>query len=216
MPSASEVGADSAWWQCLAVDAERTPVWFAVVGSGRHPAGTRVELLSEAADREVGDDAACVASFDPGGEVAGLRLGPRSAPPGLAVWFAEYRETNSAPPAVSLMAFTGHGLAGGSLIGRPELAELPIGKSDQLGAVRWYPATGEVDQIYVHPDFRRRRLGSGLVAAAAALSYARGWPRLWSDGQRTELGERFRNASPWRQRTAQLTHVVRPMTPGEA
>jgi GNAT superfamily N-acetyltransferase len=97
-----------------------------------------------------------------------------------------------------------------------ELAELPIGKSDQLGAVRWYPATGEVDQIYVHPDFRRRRLGSGLVAAAAALSYARGWPRLWSDGQRTELGERFRNASPWRQRTAQLTHVVRPMTPGEA
>ena len=216
MPDAPDGGARTGWWQCLAVDADRAPAWFAVVWSDRHPDGHRVELVAAAAEREVGVDAMGVATYGADREVTGLRLGPRGAPAGPAVWFAEYRETNSTPPAVSLMAFAGHGVRAGTLVDPAGLAELPVVTDDQLAAVRWYPGTGEVDQIYVRPDRRRQRLGNAMIGAAATLSYARGWPRLWSDGQRTDLGERFRNASSWQHRTTDLTHLAPPMTPGEA
>jgi GNAT superfamily N-acetyltransferase len=215
MPDTPDGAARAGWWQCLAVDGGRAPVWLAVVWSDRHPDGHRTELVEAAAEREVGEDAVAAASYGTAGEVTGLRLGPRGAPAGPGIWFAEYRETNATPPAVSLMAFAGHGVAPGSLVDPAGLAGLPVENDDQLAAVRWYPGTGEVDQIYVRPDRRRQRLGSAMIGAAAALSYARGWPRLWSDGQRTELGEQFRNASPWQHRTADLTHLAPPMTPGE-
>jgi len=215
MPDAPDPTVRTGWWQCRAVDADRVPAWFAVVWSDRHPDGHRLELVDAAAQREVDDDAMAVATYGAEGEVTGLRLGPRAAPAPLGVWFAGYRETSATPPAVSLMAFAGHGVAAGALVDEAGLAELPVETEDQLAAVRWYPGTGEVDQIYVRPDRRRQRLGNALIGAAATLSYARGWPRLWSDGQRTALGEQFRNASPWQHRTAELTHLAPPMTPGE-
>jgi GNAT superfamily N-acetyltransferase len=81
--------------------------------------------------------------------------------------------------------------------------------------VRWYPATGEVDQIYVQPAWRRRSIATGLIVAAGALSAARDWPRPWGDGQRTQLGEELRNAADWKHRAAELTHIAPPMTPVE-
>lgn len=211
-PVVPERSLGAGWWQCLAVNADGRPAWLAVVGSARHPAGKRVELLVPAAEREIGDDAAAVAEFDAEGRVVRLRGGPSGSP--TAMWFAEIQETSRRPPATNLVAFPANARAAGDLLDEAALSGTGVRSADQLGAVRWYPATGEVDQIYVQPSWRRRRVGSALIAAAAALSYARGWPRLWSDGQRTELGERFRNASPWRGRTAELTHLAPPMTPG--
>jgi len=201
------------WWQCVAVAPDRTPLWLAVVGSARHPAGSRVELLAAAAEHEVGDDAAGVAELDGEGRVVRLRPGPSTAITDAESWFAEIQETSGRPPATNLVAFAGPERPAGDLLDEAALAGTGVRSADQVGAVRWYPATGEVDQIYVQPAWRRRRVGSALIAVAAALSYARGWPRLWADGQRTDLGERFRNASPWRGRTADLTHVAPPMTP---
>lgn len=183
--------------------------------SDRHPDGTRIELVEEAAEREVGDDAVCVATFDDLQQVIGLRVGHRGAPKAPPMWFAEIRESTARPPAVNLLAFTGHGPPSGALVSAADLPGLPVTTEDQLGAVRWYPATGEVDQIYVQPQWRRRSVSGALVGAGAALSHARGWPRLWGDGQRTELGEKLRNASPWRRRAADLTHIAPPMTPGD-
>jgi GNAT superfamily N-acetyltransferase len=202
------------WWQCVAVTADRTPTWFAYVWSDRHSAGSRVELLAEAAERECGDEAVCVAAYD-GHKVTALQVRPRGAPKAPPVWFAEIRQSTARPPAVNLVAFTEHGVAAGSLVDEPELAELDVRTADQLGAVRWYPASGEVDQVYVQPEWRRRTVAGALIAAAATLSGARDWPRLWSDGQRTVDGEQLRNASSWRYRTADLTHTAPPMTPGE-
>ncbi|MEO9108670.1 MAG: hypothetical protein ABI368_00460, partial [Jatrophihabitantaceae bacterium] len=67
--------------------------------------------------------------------------------------------------------------------------------------------------IYVQPQWRRRSVAGALSAAAATLSTARGWPRLWGGGQRTELGEQWRATNLWRNRAADLTHVAPPMTP---
>jgi len=213
MPPPSEDSLGAGWWQCAAVDADGRARWLAVVASGRHPGGSRVELPEPEAVRAAGGDVACRAEHGPDGPVQRLVLGPAAGIDGVPPWFAEIRETTARPPAANLVAFTGFGPPPGELLDEVRLAELPARTEDQLGAVRWYPATGEVDQIYVQPAWRRRHVGSALVAAAAALSYARDWPRLWADGQRTELGERFRNASPWRARTAELTNLAAPMTP---
>jgi GNAT superfamily N-acetyltransferase len=123
-------------------------------------------------------------------------------------------ETAAHPPATNLIAFAGHGVQPGTLLDAAGLRGR-VTSTDQLGAIRWFPATGEVDQVYVDPAWRRRSVGNALINAASALTYAREWPRMWGDGQRTEIGEHFRNASPWRARTAELTDLAPPMTPDE-
>ncbi len=212
-PTESTTPAAPGWWQCLAVGPDRTPQWYAVVSSGRHPDGARVELPVAEALTAVGPDAVCTADYDDERRVRALRLGEHAAPKAPPLWFVEVRQSAAEPPAVSLAAFTGHHVAAGSL--RDDTGGTSATGADQVGAVRWYPATGEVDQIYVQPQWRRRSVASALIGAAAALSYARDWPRLWSDGQRTRLGEQFRNHSEWRHRTQDLTHLSPPMTPGE-
>lgn len=202
------------WWQCQALGPDGVPVWFALVDSGRHPDGTRVQLPAAEAQREVGDNAVCTAGHGDEQRVTALRVAGQAAPHAPPLWFVEVRESSGAPPAVSLVAFTGHDVPAGSV--RDDLGGTSATNADQVGAVRWYPATGEVDQIYVQPQWRRHRIGNVLLVCAATLSYARGWPRFWGDGQRTRLGEQFRNASPWRGLAADLTHESPPMTPGEA
>lgn len=48
---------------------------------------------------------------------------------------------------------------------------------------------------------------------ARRVSY--GWPGLWSDGQRTDLGEAFVQGGPgtWQHRYRPRTHDLAPMTP---
>jgi GNAT superfamily N-acetyltransferase len=144
-----------------------------------------------------------------------LLVAPRWAPDAPPLWFAELRESAAKPPAVVLLAFTGAGRQPGDLLDESATRGLPITSADQLGAFRWYPATGEADRLYVQPHWRRRHIAASLMAAAELLSVARGWPRFWADGQRTELGERARNGRTWAKRTAELTHLHPPMTPGE-
>ena len=204
------------WWHCRALDGDR-PVWFAVVWSDRHGDGERVDLPLTEAVRAVGDDAVATADYDEHGRVGRLQVGRRGAPEAPPLWFAELRESTARPPAVSLVAFEARpdrGVRAGALLDDVALAGVPVVRTDQLAAVRWYPATGEVDQVYVQPQHRRRSLSGAMIGAAATLSYARDWPRLWGDGQRTAIGEQLRNASPWRHRTADLTHLAPPMTPG--
>jgi len=182
------------------------------VESGLHPDGALVELQAGPEQRAATANWRSAALVEDG-VVTALEFGADLGLPDL--WFVEFRESAARPPAVNLMAFAGQGRQAGELLDRADLSNIAVRRADQLGAVRWYPASGELDQIYVAPEARRRRIGSALVYAAAVLSIARGWPRMWADGQRTVLGEAFRNASEFGDRAADLTHVAPPMTPGE-
>jgi GNAT superfamily N-acetyltransferase len=129
------------------------------------------------------------------------------------VWFVEVREESADPPAVNLVAFEGFGQRAGALLDLAGVTNLSVQSSDQLGSLRWWAGSGEVDQIYVSPRWRRHRIGTRLALTASCLAVYRGWPRLWSDGQRTELGESFVNGVPFRHRAHPLTHLLAPMTP---
>jgi GNAT superfamily N-acetyltransferase len=184
-----------------------------VVWSERRPDGERIELPVADAEAAVAADAVCTAVYDDEGRVGQLHVGKRGAPKAPPLWFVEVRESAGTPPAVNLVAFTGYGVPAGAI--RDDLGGTSATSADQVGALRWYPATGEVDQVYVQPAWRRQTVGGALIAAGAALCAGRDWARLWGDGQRTGIGEHWRNASPWRTRTADLTHVAPPMTPGD-
>jgi GNAT superfamily N-acetyltransferase len=201
------------WWQCVIRGTGAEPERFVTVQSTRYPDGSRIELAPDMARSQIGDDAVCVITLGDSRRVVGLHVSPWFAPKAPPMWFGEVRESTASPPAVSLVAFTGAGQPPNTLADATELAALPVNSSDQLGALRWYPATGEVDQMYVQPPWRRRNIASALLAAAASLSVARDWPRFWGDGQRTAMGEDLRNARSWRYRAADLTHVAPPMTP---
>lgn len=209
-PAATSQG----WWKCRAVGPDGEPVWLAQVESALHTDDVVIELPESEAAALIGEDAVCIARFS-GGEVTRLDVTPRGGPKAPPLWFAELPDADATPPAIVLVAFSGHDVLPGSLLAGTPLQATGVVNSDQLGAVRWYPATGEVDQIYVAPDWRRRSIASALIAAGAALSVARGWPRLWGDGQRTALGDRWRGASPWAHRAATLTHLAPPMTPSD-
>ena len=209
VPSAS-----TGWWQCRALRADGSPAWFAGVHSGTYEDGARVDLPESEATAAIGDDDVwCVAHFGSDGEVTTLTVTPSAAPKAPPLWFAELPERDAKPPAVSLVAFAEHGVDAGRLLDRTALREVDVVSKDQLGAVRWYPRTGEVDQIYVTPQWRRRSIATAILCAAATLSVIRDWTRLWADGQRTAMGDRLRDAGPWAHRAADLTHLSPPMTP---
>lgn len=213
MPVSADPGATSrGWWKCRALGTSGETLWLAHVRGGLHADDIYVDLPEPEAAELVGDDAVCVAHLR-GGTVARLEVTATGAPKAPPLWFAELPEPDVAPPATVLVAFSGHDVEPGALLDADALERADVVSSDQLGALRWYPATGEVDQVYVAPDQRRHGIGSALVMAAGTLSVARGWSRLWGDGQRTALGDRWRGASDWAHRTAPLAHLAPPMTP---
>lgn len=199
------------WWWCLIRDEQGHPTRLIEVESTRYPDGTHVDLSEDAALAQIGEDAICTALLAEDGAVQRLHVAARYAAKAPPLWFVEVVEGDARPPGFSLVAFTGANIEPGSLL--TGVAGLSVTSEDQLGALRWYPATGETDQLYVHPNWRRRNIASTLLAAGELLSVARGWPRFWADGQRTELGEQARNGRTWQKRTADLTHLHPPMTP---
>ena len=203
-------------WACRTVDADGTWLAYTGVRSTRYPDKTRVDLTEPDATEQIGEDATCYILFDAERDITQVRVSALAAPKAPPLWFAEIRESAAHPPAVHLMAFTGHGVREGALLDESRAAEVGVATSDQLGAMRWYPATGEVDQIYVKPEWRRHSIALALVTAVSTIASARDWPRLWGDGQRTDLGEQWRSAQTWRDRAAPLTHVSPPMTPPPA
>jgi GNAT superfamily N-acetyltransferase len=197
------------WWFAQ-VSGDGDQSRLIAVQSDAYPDDTHVELDTAAGELA---GTVCTVHLDDG-KARAVVLGGSVAPDAPPLWFAELRESSARPPATNLLAFSGHGQPPGALLDDADLSNVTVRSEDQLGAVRWYPVSGVVNQIYVAPQWRRRRVGTALLTAATTLSVARDWPRLWGQGQRTAMGEAFRNNSTWWHRAEELTHLAPPMTPG--
>lgn len=201
-------------WRLRAIGDDGSPRWVALVLSTLHPHQTLVdvpEAEAEAALRP--DEVVAVAEHGADGAVARLQVSALAAPKAPPLWFAELDEPDSEPPAISLVAFTDVDAEPGTLFDRRTAKEARLRSAEQVGAFRWYPSSGFVDQVYVAPAWRRRTVATALLAAVGALTGARGWAPVWGDGQRTADGERWKNASLWADTAPEITHILPPMTP---
>lgn len=132
------------------------------------------------------------------------------------LWFVASAEPSADPPAQTIVAFATDDLPAGRVIGDEGFAAVGRSESEQVGAIRWWSASGQIHQIYVQPQWRRQGIGTALLHVASAQQVALGTgTRLWAGGERTDLGETLAEAKPYGHRVAKRTAVVAPMTPAD-
>ncbi|WP_309135201.1 GNAT family N-acetyltransferase [Cellulomonas sp.] len=221
----------------------RVPVWWlrsvraAAAGTGE---GDVVVVHAVAGDERPDRAVVDVADLPPGLATAGRRVGRvtvragslqlltaellvEGAPPLVVV---ERVLRDARPPLAELVAFPYDLVAGraaavgartspGAVLTARDVARIGLASRDQVGALRWSVGTGQVLEVYVAPAHRRRRVATSLLLAAEGAAAARGWPRLWTGGVRTALGEAVAQRLRWgaAARVAPLTELAPPMTP---
>lgn len=121
-----------------------------------------------------------------------IELAPFATPHAPAVWFVNVPEPRATPPATNLVAFANDRKPAGTVITKFQFATLGVSNDEQVAAVRWYPSSGLVHQVYVAAGWRRHQLATHVLYAADAFHQANGWRgHLHGDGRRTELGEQL-------------------------
>lgn len=147
--------------------------------------------------------------------ILSIALGPDAVPGAPDLWFVKVDEPRATPPACNVVAFASDDFPPGTVITNYRFATAQVANDKQVGALRWYPRDGLVHQVYVAPDWRRRRVGSAVIYAASAIHQSHGWPgKLHSDGRRTDLGDMFVAALRHPERIAPLTETMPPMDAG--
>ena len=131
------------------------PARLVFVYSDAYPDGTEVSMTAEQADAELSHRHVATVLLGERDEPVGVEIAPALTPEAPPLWFGEVRESTGRPPAVNLVAFVGHGIGDGRLLDEAAFGQADVASDDQVAAIRWYPATGEVDQIYVQPNCRR-------------------------------------------------------------
>lgn len=172
------------WWGRRAAASPPGASEVLVIPGDEHPDGTLVDL-----DGEPPRPPVITAQLDPSGRVTRIAVVAELAGTAPPLWYVEAPETTATPPAMVLIAYSTPDLADGTVIDNPTFTAMPVRSDAQVAAIRWWPANGQIHQLYVGPDHRRRGIGRKLFAVAGGYVAARGWPRLWVSGERTDLGE---------------------------
>lgn len=119
-----------------------------------------------------------------------IRIGAYLLPAPPALWFVWVDEPRASPAATNLVAFGGDRFAPGTVVSHYTFATAGVPNGEQAGAVRWYPGGGQVHQVFVSPEWRRRNVASTLLYTADAFHQANGWDgKIHGDGRRTALGQ---------------------------
>lgn len=172
------------WWGRRAAASPPGAYDVLVIPGDEHPDGTLVDLVDAPPRTPV-----VTAHVDPTGRIRSIAVAAELAGAAPPLWYVEVPETAADPPAMVLVAYATSDLADGTVVDNATFTSMPIRSDAQVAAVRWWPANGQIHQIYVGPEHRRQGIGRKLFAAAGGYVAARGWPRLWVSGERTDLGE---------------------------
>lgn len=125
--------------------------------------------------------------------------------------YVVHPEPDREPPGMNLVAFPA--VAGdGEVLTVQEATDRGWGVPDQVAGIRWLLRSGTIHMVVVAPGWRRRRIGTKLLAAAAGLCAVHGWPDLRGSGDRTDLGQAMSDALPraWQTRIPPRTGDGRP------
>ncbi|TFV91358.1 GNAT family N-acetyltransferase [Blastococcus sp. CT_GayMR16] len=203
------------WWARLPAPGEPgTPARHTLVAvlSAEFPAHTVVQLPG---GRRPRDWRIAVQADVDGSRVHRVEVALPGAP---LLWYVELPEPAARPAASTVVAFSDPRFPDGTLLDAARARREGVDGGSQVGALRWWPGTGLVHQIYVTPDHRRRGVGNKLSRAVFGMQAARGLPHLHGDGRRTELGEEWRNGlhAAVAARMAPLSEVMPAMTPSDA
>lgn len=180
--------------------------------SARFDDGTVVDRTDVAGAELSEDEFRWQADFDP----ANGRLLTVDVASGPPMWFVEDDSgTRADPPEMALIAFGSFHFPPGFVLSNDEFEGMPIANEEQIGAIKWWPANGQIHEIYVQPARRRQGVGGALIHAAGAHQITAGRPTLWSSGERTDLGEAFAAARGGALRVVPRNRRMPPMTPHE-
>lgn len=131
------------------------------------------------------------------------------------LWFVEADASTPDRALHSLVAFGSEHHADGTVIPNAAFFTLPVRSDQQLAALRWDTATGEIDQIYVAPGARDRGVAKKLIIAGGAYHAHRGWEgKIHIGGRRSDaVEEMLAGRSPLRIRPrTERTLIVDPVT----
>lgn len=133
-----------------------------------------------------------------------------------ALCYVLSHERDAAPRALALVAFADP-TRDGRVFTQEAAQGAGLRPEQQVAAVRWWPSTGEVHQVYVAEAWRRRRIASKLLVAADVVSVALGGLPLRGGGHRTDLGDEMLGSAPahWQVRVHERRSAAPPMTPSD-
>jgi hypothetical protein len=104
-------------------------------------------------------------------------------------------------------------LSDGTIVTESDFVLMDVTAEQQIGAIVWSARTGEIAEIYVAPQMRRRDVGRRMTNAATWVHQSHGWPGvIRGSGRRTELGQLWA-ANKIVTRVPAQTELAPPMDP---
>ena len=154
----------------------------------------------------------------PGRVPSSVVVSPDAAPRAPHLWCVLVPASPDRPGRLDLIGFSTAHHPDGAVMGADTFAHLDIAWANQVGALRWDPPTGLVEQVYVSPEHRRTGVGTKLTLVAAGIRRAMDWTPLHSDGRFTDLGAAWVERAPawWASHVPPRSAHLPPMTPGGA
>jgi hypothetical protein len=107
------------------------------------------------------------------------------------LWCVLIMEPDADPPAANLVGFTTDHFPDGTIVESAEAAAAGVTAADQVAALRWFPGSGQVHQVFVAPEWRRRHVAVKMHMTAELIRAGRGWPAIRGGEIRTELGDAY-------------------------
>lgn len=113
-----------------------------------------------------------------------------------SLWHVLVREYDRFTPAQSLVSFATDHFVDGTVVEMDEFKSLGVSMGDRLAAIRWGYGDPKIEQLYVHEDHRRKRIGTKIINVADLVNVAGGWGGfIYGGDQVTDMGAQV--ASAW-------------------
>ena len=109
-----------------------------------------------------------------------------------AMWYLLVREYRGLMPTQSLLGFASDDYPDGTVIESNEFKRKEFKFSDSICAIKWGFGDPRIWQLFVHDDYRRRRVSTKLINVADLVNIAGNWGGfIYGGDQVTELGKKL-------------------------